>query len=131
MKDLSRRFFMRAIGAVPGAAVALDLQAKAAAHGVPLLPLSDVRVQAQPAAAAGPTKFLDFGEWWKKFGHEDAESRARHVSHFDADILSMVSVSLTSKIRMQRARNFEQIKIEQERDFLSRIARDGHFNWWP
>lgn len=131
MKDLSRRFFMRAMGAVPGAAVAMDLQAKAAAHGVGLLPpVSNLLAVPAGTGNSGPDRFVDFAEFWKKFGRESTEERARHVSHFDPDILALVSVALPAKIRMQRARNFERLKVEQEKDFLTRVARNGHFQWW-
>ena len=131
MKDLSRRFFVRALGALPGAAVAVELQAKAAAHGVALLPPDGLNPGiAAPAGTNTPAKFFEFAEWWKAFGKESAEQRARHVSHFDADILAMQSISLPTKIRMQRARNFERIMAEQKQDFFRRVARDGHFQWW-
>lgn len=133
MVKLSRRLFLRGGAAATGAAVVADLGQKAAAHGTPSFVARWLQEgqAGMPATAEHPENFTDFVAWWNKYGRESAEKQARDIFAFDPDILTMVSVSLSAKTRMQRERNFARLKEEKQRDFFRRLLRDKVFRWWP
>ncbi|HWU19367.1 MAG TPA: hypothetical protein VN155_16925 [Devosia sp.] len=72
-------------------------------------------------------------EWPRKeladfLGRSMEEKRRRrletHVNQLDPDIVVMNSLSLTTKVRMQRDRNFERAEAEQ-RGYLERQLRNA------
>lgn len=81
--------------------------------------------------AAGPSETYDPTHWPRKeladFLGLTAEEWAQirldtYVSALDPDIAIMRSISLTSKIRMQRDRNFERSRLQSHRSLKSQLA---------
>lgn len=144
---MKRRGFLGFLG---GAAVAGPGMVKtAAAHGMESLSLGQVAggfstgyglegpAFATAAMDVADVSPLDAGHWAQR---ELAEflgmtakdlverRRATHVSVLDPDLAVMRSLSLTTKIRMQRDRQFER-GLEEQRGYLARQLERAIKNW--
>ena len=75
-------------------------------------------------------KFLSFISWFKQGGENDLRKRAEYIDGFDADIIEMQSMSLTTKVRVQRQRNYERIVLEKQSYFKRTLARHGFVEAW-
>jgi hypothetical protein len=129
MKALARRGFLRLVAAAPAAAGALGLQTKLAAHGMTNLAagsMAGVAIQSPTA----PMKFTSFGDWWTKFGEVAVKKETKHVAGLDADLLDM-RLPLTTKVRIQRTRNYERAVEDRRQWFADRLSLNSVVDWWP
>ena len=129
--SLNRRSILKALGMAPAAVHVAAEQAKAAmlTGG---LGHRDVFVQKVQSAALAPDNaltFTSFAKWFREFGLDRAREEAEHVAGLDPDIIDM-RLPMTTKVRMQRDRQYVRAKRRLERDFASRVARYGEFRWF-
>lgn len=75
-------------------------------------------------------KFTSFESWMKLFGKDYINQRSRYIDGFDADIISL-HCPIATKVRMQRARNYDRLLEERKRWFKNSLNFNGVVQWWP
>lgn len=90
-------------------------------------PIAGKEVMAQASKQLAPVlrKFADYA---MKSDHQ-WRRRAANVTIIDPDILSL-RLPVATMFRMQKARNYERIKAEEEFSFSRIVRRDGQFSFW-
>lgn len=129
MQQLARRGFLKAMAAAPlGAQAAVDQLALQAAGITGVGAASPETVL--PGAPSEPVIFRDFASWLHDFGEKRMKEEARDVRRLDPDIISF-RLPLTTKVRMQRERNYQRLLEERKDWFANSLKLEGHVRWWP
>jgi len=92
------------------------------------LPLSGGAETARLSAGSAST-FRTFAKWWTDIGKNLIKEQAKNIQGFDADILTL-HCPLATKVRYQRARNFERLLKEREGWFDATMKHSGKVTWW-
>ena len=128
--EIPRRAVLRALGVSPMAAPVLAQHlGTMAASGAGLLGRDDNDCEVAGGTENHPRIFRSVSAWWKEFGEEETLQQTRHVTKFDADIISF-HLPLQAKVAFQRQRNFERRKEDRLREMGKRILKHGLIKWW-
>lgn len=127
---MKRRAFLGGLALAPmtGRAAMKEVAARVAGSSAALMASNAAEVAGVGLASSGPLKLTSFLKYALK-RERDWQRQARNVTQIDPDLLSM-HLPLTTLFRMQRARNYERIKEDEELNFKNIVARDGSFSFW-
>ena len=124
-KSVSRRGVIRGLGGGVLAGVGKGLGKSARLAGVEAVGLNHGGVYGQPSATNDTTskigQILRTMKVLPEFKIREFRQEARRVNSLDADLASHKSVSLSSRMAIQRERNFQRIKGE----FLNIYDKDN------
>lgn len=76
-----------------------------------------------------PARFTSFRSWFSQIGREKIKRLAKNIIGFDADLIEM-RLPLTTKVRIQRRRNYERLLAEKKNWFAEHLGRRGFVQWW-
>lgn len=129
MNGIGRRGFLQALGIAPAAARVMAEEAKLQmlGGGVGGVGLAN-RPQAVPPSAM-PERLTTFADYIGR-AERGLREQAREIRGFDPDIVEM-RLPLTTKVRMQRERNYRRIVESQKGWFARQVERLGFVQWWP
>ncbi len=126
---LGRRQVLKGIVAAPMvSAYAAEQMVANNARAIPLNSLGG-GMQPEVATGQGPSTYRTFAQWWTKAGKDMIKDEAKHISGFDADILTL-HCPLATKVRYQRAKNYERLLNERESWFAKTLKQNGKVTWW-
>lgn len=128
LRMTSRRFFLKGLAASPTVAVTLSEQVKMQAAGLGIPPLGGFQSPGVLPPSAAPLKFLSFRDWLPT-GIAAAKQEAQYISYIDADLVER-RLPLVTKVRLQRARNYERILADKQTWFEKQIKQFGFVDWW-
>ncbi|HDZ73699.1 MAG TPA: hypothetical protein ENH55_13220 [Aurantimonas coralicida] len=126
MTPLTRRMALRAFAA---AFVSAPVVAEAQKRAMVLAPgISNEGIE-PPSSDNERLTFTDYASWFSRVGHAEITRQASYIHGFDGDIIDF-HLPMVTKVRMQRARNYERILAERKRWFVKKIGLKGFVNWW-
>ncbi len=127
MNALSRRNALRAIGL---GAPAAGFVAEKFKRDMVISPGVSNVASGQPGPPCSESlKFTSFGDWLKRIGYDALKGEARLISGFDGDIIDM-HLPMTTKCRMQRARNYARLLEGRKHWFSERLGAQGFVTDW-
>jgi hypothetical protein len=127
---MKRRNFLTsmAIAPVAGQKALADAASRlAGSSGLAVLGGNSV-VEPGGLAGGGPTVVKDMADFLLK-RTPSWKARARYIHSVDPDLLAL-HLPLATLFRMQRERNYERIKADEEMSFTNTIKRFGKFEFW-
>ncbi len=135
---INRRSFLRrsaaATAAAPIGAQMVGQESTLKAAGIDAIGIG-VRTPQAPEIANGRAAqtlkiFRSFTDWMREHGDAEIKEHAKEVRVMDPDIISMRSLPLCTKIRMQQKRNYERI-LEHRRGWFDSVLRsEGDVRVW-
>lgn len=132
MNNLSRRDAIKAIGVGAPAAGFVTEKFKRDMAINPGIISGNVESPAEPSSDSPDksTKFTNFTDWLKDVGQNELKNEAHYINGFEGDIIDM-HLPMVTKIRMQRARNYERLLENKRHWFAKRLHTNGFVAWWP